>query len=77
MDNMCPFCIDLEETIKNCLWSCGFAMEIWKPIIILLIQEYPRAVYTWRAVLLWAVVKDKSMVYEQEEAIDAIDISRV
>ena len=63
---MCPFYTDLVEIDKNCLWSCGFAMEIWKRIITLLIPIYPRAMYTCGAVL-WTVVQDKLMVYEQEE----------
>ena len=53
------------------LWSCGFAIDIWKGIIKLLIPVYPRAVYTWGAVL-WVVIHDKPMVYEQEEFADAI-----
>ena len=32
---------------------------------------YPRAVYTW-GVVLWVVVQDKPMVYEQEEVVDVI-----
>ena len=68
---MCHFCTYLIEMAKHCLWSCGFAMDIWKQIIKLLTLVYPRAVYTWGAVL-WAVVHDKPMVYEQEEVVDAI-----
>ena len=30
VDKMCPFFTDLVETTKHCLWSCGFAMDIWK-----------------------------------------------
>ena len=63
---MCPFCTDLEETGKHCLWSFDFAMKIWKIIITLLIPIYPQAVYTWGAVL-WAVVQDEPMVYEQDD----------
>ena len=70
-DNMCPFCTDLEETGKHCLWSCDFAIKIWKRIITLLISIYPQAVYTWGAVL-WAVVQDEPMVYEQDYVIDGI-----
>ena len=40
-------------------------MDIWKLSITLLIPLYPRAVYTWGAVL-WVVVQDKPMVYEEE-----------
>ena len=46
-------------------------MAIWKRIIKLLTPVYPRAVYTWGAVL-WAVVHDKPIVYEQEQVADAI-----
>ena len=56
VDRMCPFYMDLVEIAKHCLWSCGFAMNIQKQIITLLILVYPRAVYTWGAVL-WAVVQ--------------------
>ena len=66
---MCPFYTDLIETAKHCLWIYGFAMNIWKRIIKLLTPLYPRAVYTWGAVL-WVVVHDKPMVYEQEEVAD-------
>ena len=51
--------------------SMALQMDIWKRIIKLLTPVYPRAVYTWGAVL-WAVVHDKPMVYEQEEVADAI-----
>ena len=68
---MCPFCTDIIETAKHCLWGCGFALDIWKQIIKLLTPIYPRAVYTLGAVL-WAVVHDKPMVYEQQEVVDAI-----
>ena len=68
---MCPFCTNLIETAKHCLWSCGFAMDIWKRSIKLFTPVYPRAMYTWGAVL-WAVVHDKPMVYEQEDVADAI-----
>ena len=68
---MCTFCTDLVEIAKHCLWSCGFAMEIWKRIITLLIPVYPRVVYTWGAALL-AEVQDKPMVYEHEKVVDAI-----
>ena len=61
VDNMCPFCTDVIETAKHCLWSCGFTRDIWKQIIKLLTPVYPRAIYTWGAVL-WAVVHDKPMV---------------
>ena len=66
---MCPFCTDLIETSKHCLWTCGFAMEIWQQIIKLLNISY-RVVYTWDAVSC-TKVHDKPMVYEQEVA-DAI-----
>ena len=66
-----PFLTDLIENAKHCLWSCGFAMDIWKQIIKLLTPVYPREVYTWGAIL-WAVVQDKPIVYEQEEVADAI-----
>ena len=56
VDRMCPFYMDLVEIAKHCLWSCGFAMNIQKQIITLLILVYPRAVYTWGAVL-WVVVQ--------------------
>ena len=44
VDKMCPFCTDVIETAKHYLWSCGFALAIWKQIIKLLIPIYPRAV---------------------------------
>mgnify|MGYP002775206253 CR=1 FL=1 len=50
-DNMCPFCMYLVETSKHCLWSCDFAMEIWKRIITLLIPIYPQVVYTSAGVM--------------------------
>ena len=53
------------------MWSCGFALDIWKRIIKLLTPVYPRAVYTW-GTILWAVVHDKPMVYERDEAAYAI-----
>ena len=53
------------------MWSCGFAKDIWKRIIKLLTLVYSRALYTWGAVL-WVLVHDKPMVYEQEEFVDAI-----
>ena len=56
---------------KHCLWGCGFVMDIWKRIITLLIPVYLRAEYTWGAVL-WVVVQDKPMVYEQEDFVDAM-----
>ena len=68
---MCPFCTDLIETATHCLWSCGFVMDIWTQIIKLLTPVYPRAVYTWGAIL-WAVVQDKPTVYEQEVVANAI-----
>ena len=68
---MCPFYTNLIETTKHCLWSCGFAMDIWKRVIKLLTPICPRAVYTWGAVL-WAMVQDKPIVYEQEDGADAI-----
>ena len=71
MSTICAFCTNLVETTKHCLWSCGFTMEIWKRKTTLLILVYPRAVYTWGAVL-WAVVQDKPMVYEQKEVAYAI-----
>ena len=43
VDNMCTFCMDLIEIVKHCLWSCGFAMEIWKRIITLLLLVYSLA----------------------------------
>ena len=46
-------------------------MEIWKQIITLLMPIYLQVVYTWGAVL-WTVVQQKTMVYEQEEVADAI-----
>ena len=55
------------------MWSCGFAKDIWKRIIKLLTLVYSRALYTWGAVL-WGVVHDKTMVYEQEEVAYAIVI---
>ena len=63
--------MDTVETANHCLWSCDFAMEIWKRIITMLISVYPRAVYTWGAVL-WAVVQVKPMLYEQEDIVDVI-----
>ena len=60
---MCPFRTNLIKIAKHCLWSCGFAMEIWKRIIKLLTPVYLRVVYTWGAVL-WAVLRDKPMVQE-------------
>ena len=55
----------------HCLWSCDFAMVIWKRIITLLILVYPRVVYTWGAVL-WVLVQDKLIVYEQENVANDI-----
>ena len=52
------------ETAKHYLWSCYFAMEIWKRTVTLLLPVYPRA--------LWPVVQDKTMVYEQEDVADAL-----
>ena len=49
----------------------GFAMEIWKWIITLLTLVYPRVVYTW-GVVLWVVVQDKPIVYEQKDVTDVI-----
>ena len=46
-------------------------MEIWKRIITLLILVYHQVAYTW-ATVLWSLVHDKPMVYEQEEVVDAI-----
>ena len=68
---MCPFCTDLIETAKHCLWSCGFVMDIWTQIIKLLTPVHHRAMYTWGAVL-WVMVHDNTMVYEQEEVVDSI-----
>ena len=50
-------------------------MEIWKRIARLLIPIYPRTVYTWGAVL-WAVVQDKPMVYDQEDVANALAMRR-
>ena len=63
--------MDTVETANHCLWSCDFAMEIWKRIITLLISICPQIVYTWGAIL-WTMVQDKPMLYEQEEVADAI-----
>ena len=61
--------MDTVETANHCLWSCDFAMEIWKRIITMLISVYPRAVYTWgRDSVLQPVAQDKPMVYEKEGA---------
>ena len=65
------FLYGLIETAKHCLWSCGFSMNIWKRNIKLLTPIYPRAVYT-RGTVLWAVVHNKPMVYEQEKVANAI-----
>ena len=51
-------------------------MDICKRIIKLLTPIYPTPVYTWGAIL-WGVVHDKPMVYEQEEVVDAIVIDMV
>ena len=45
-------------------------------IITLLIQVYPRAMYTWGAVL-WAVIQDKPMIYEQEDVQGALAMRHV
>ena len=50
-------------------------MEIWKRTIILLIPIYPQAMCTWGTVL-WAVVQDKPMVYEQQEVAYGIVVRR-
>ena len=59
---VCPYFTDLVETSKHCLWNCSFVMDLWKQIIQLLTLVYPRAVYTWGAVL-WAIVHYKPIWY--------------
>ena len=61
---MFPFSMDLVETAKHYLWSCDFEKEVWKRIITLLILVYPRATYTWGAVV-WAVVQVKLIIYRR------------
>ena len=56
--------MNLADTAKHCLWSCDFLIEIWKRIITVLIPVYPRAMYI--------VVKDKPLVYEQEDVVEAL-----
>ena len=67
---MCPFCTNLVETAKHCLWSCDFVIEIWRRAVTLLKLVSPQAVCTWGA-LLWVVGKDNLMVYEQQDVVDA------
>ena len=59
------------EMVKNCLCSLDFVMEIWKRIITVLISVHPRVVYTWGPIL-WTVVQDKPLVYEQEDVVEAL-----
>ena len=64
---MCPFCTNLIETVKHCFWTCGFMETNHKIINSKIFQNN----VLWGAVL-WAMVHDKPMVYEQEEVADAI-----
>ena len=53
------------------LWSCGCYGHMETNNKKLLTPVYLGAVYTWGAVL-WAVVHDKPMVYEQEDVTNVI-----
>ena len=72
MQTMCaPFCTNLIEIAKQCLWNCNFAMKMWKRFVTLLITIHPRVVYT-QGVVLWVMVHDKPTIYEQENVADAL-----